>query len=283
MIVLSRGTLLAAVAAGITTAAPRAAQHSVTPVRCTFDTTAFRDTSVVILAVRVLRGNDTIADPVLTKTIGAWLRQYVHLTASVGALLYPYTTMNERSPGWAEAKPRMHDRPSDGELSLQVARDGTIKRISWFVPTFDSTSNAAIVTALRLAETNGRFRELQAGKRPVSELEVQFVTDPHAGGEPIARLHANRILITSQARAVSGHAPVYPPDEHGDARVTLSFVVDEAGSVIPTSIRVLAATSEPFMKSAVAALRHVVYVPAMAGSCPVKESVTTTLSFRVVP
>lgn len=280
---MTRWTLLAALAARIITAAPLAAQNTVALVSCTFDTVAFRDTSAVTLAVRVMRGNDTIADPLLTQTIGAWLRQYVHLSASVGALLYPYTTMNERSPGWTAAKSRMHDRPSDGELSVQVAHDGTIKRIRWFVPTFDSTSNAAIVAAFRLAEAQGRFGELQTGKRPVSGLEIQFVTDPHADGEPIARLHANRILISSQARVVSGKAPTYPPEEHGDGRVKLSFVVDEQGSVVPTSIRVLAATSEPFMTSAVAAARQVVYAPAMAGSCPVKERITTTLTFRLVP
>jgi hypothetical protein len=236
---------------------------------------------VVTLAVRVMRNNDTIPDVALTRTVGAWLREYVHLPPSVGALLYPYTSMNERSPGWAAAKSSMHEPPVDGELSLDIARDGTLKRVHWFLPTLDSASNAEILAAIRIAEANGRFRELQGSKPPVSELEVQFVTDQRAGDDPIARLHADRILISSQARMLSSKPPKYPEGEHGDGRGRFTFIVDERGSVVPTTIQALEATSGSFVTAGFDALRQAVFAPARAGACPVKERVTMNLVWKL--
>jgi|GEM_PF-2396387 len=67
-----------------------------------------------------------------------------------------------------------------------------------------------------------------------------------------------------------------------EGRVDLEFVIDTAGRVEPSGIRVLAATHRGFVRAAIRALRAARYRPARVGGTLVRVRVRQSIGFRLV-
>ncbi|MGH7592319.1 MAG: hypothetical protein ACRELE_00460 [Gemmatimonadales bacterium] len=141
---------LVAVGGMIGLVAPSAAQNTIVPVTCRFDTSAHRDSTIVTLSVRACRGSSIAPDSGLGRVIGAIIRQRFHLPPLIGMLFYP-SLMGPRS---VERSRELQERLF-GTLALTVRRGGEITAVRWDDPTFDAATNDEILRTVGEAGGSG--------------------------------------------------------------------------------------------------------------------------------
>jgi TonB family protein len=140
--------------------------------------------------------------------------------------------------------------------------------------------NAALAEALQAAANDGSFVPATGTQR----FDIIESSAPTQSAVTFARFRLRAIPVDRVPRFLWAAPPIYPrvAARRGlEDRVVLEFIIQEDGSVDPSSPRVLRATYEEFVESALATIRKARYEPGTVHGCPVRTRVAQAVNFRV--
>jgi TonB family protein len=185
--------------------------------------------------------------------------------------------------------PQLH-QTSDPTLGTEFGLGGTFRfdldhasRLTSRPPVITTDSpdlNAALAEALQSAANDGSFVPATGTQR----FDIIESSAPTQSAVAFARFRLRAVPIDRAPRFLSAAPPVYPrvAARRGiEDRVVLEFIIQEDGSVDPSSPRVLRATYEEFVESALATIRRAHYEPGTVHGCPVRTRVAQAVNFQV--
>ena len=182
------------------------------------------------------------------------------------------------------------------EVRVTMRRDGHVTDVDLVTRSLADAADAALLAAVHAADSADA---LVPTPEEVPERATVFVSlttrePPDTTKPPIDRATRDVALLTlplfRDATWVlprpGNPGPRYPQAEKAagvEGAVHLEFVIDEHGRLVPSTLRVLRYTSEPFVRSVYDALQRMEFLPATVAGCPVKQLVRQPFTFELRP
>lgn len=239
---------------------------------CLFDTAGRTDQLALELSVRVFRGSDSAADPVLTRGMGDMLRGHFVPPATFGGLLYP----NMYLPNAVTKLTRVF-----GSIQFEVSSTGTVDKVKWYAASLDQATDDAFEAAVRQAFTNEDFKQLtgSSGVTAPELVRVQLlVTADTFVHSPLARMRVPMVRVDASP-VREGHLLV-PADElkamAAAPPVKFELTIDQSGKPIRSSIQIIKASSPSATATALQLMLAQTFKPATIGKCAVPMRISVT-------
>lgn len=164
----------------------------------------------------------------------------------------------------------------DALYGITLGRDGRVKRARVLTTSLNPALDRAMLGAIHAADSAATFAPLASGiPSDTIPLRVLLMASDsaRARGTPILRARVPvRHLDRQLAPLSAGRMPRYPDELRGTGiagRVDLSFVVDDAGKVIPATVSVRRATDARFARAVLAVFSGYRFTPAVVDGCAV--------------
>ena len=190
-------------------------------------------------------------------------------------------------------------RPAlSNEVRVRLRRDGHVDGVELTARSLSDAADQALLRAVREADSAATLPALPDGVRAPTtvflSLAIQEPLDtldfPHA--LPVERISREVAVLSlpvfrdaTRARPLPGNrGPRYPERERNAGRegeVLLDVVLDERGTIVPGTLRLVRYTSAPFVRAVYSALEQMRFAPATIAGCPVKQLVRAPFQFEL--
>jgi outer membrane biosynthesis protein TonB len=144
--------------------------------------------------------------------------------------------------------------------------------------------NEALLAAAYRADSLGMLAATVPGDTTPAHIMLTAVLELGRPPTAVMRLRVPEILATGDVSIKHAPAAQYPEVARKiglPGVVSMQWVVDERGKPIPKSIIILHADFKEFLAAAVHVVLGATYNPSHWGTCPIKELVQQTVSFRI--
>ncbi len=158
-----------------------------------------------------------------------------------------------------------------GEVTFTVDRTGRVANVTVDATSLSPVVDSALVAAVRKAEGSKTFSPTTAGQFRLSLSSAEPGPDEWSGVFTRLRVPSWHFARRAQLDSTSHLSAL------NTGRGAFEVVVDEHGSAVPLTLRVVGKTSPSFADSIQRALPRIRFTPAIIGACPVKQVLRQTL------
>jgi len=234
--------------------------------------------------------NDPVPEEFSAALIDA-IAQHLTLPSSLQLGVYGIAAFGEAKVGSREPHPFFPTFSS--EFLVEFRKNGSLKKLSLTQQSLAPPVDEAIAAAIYAADSAKSFPAI-SGATKGSELKVFIDFDVSDLSLPpfISKAHplfsATVPLYQSPRKAsptLPDIRPKYPEEFRGhmvEGSVTLKFVIDESGKVVPGAYRLTDVSQLEFGREVLAIVPRLRYEPARIGNCRVKQLAEQKFNFKSV-
>ncbi len=176
----------------------------------------------------------------------------------------------------------------DATYGVTLAPDGHLRQLRVITSSLDAQLDSAALAAVRTTAEERAFPHFSAVRTDTVAfgISVSASDSARARGIPVLRVHIPLRQLDRRLQQLSDIAPPYPQSlraQRVEGRVDVSFVVDDTGAVIPSTISVRSASDIAFARAVLTTVPRLRFEPAIVDGCRVPFRAAIPFLFSLAP